>query len=156
MQIQLVSRIEYLLLQISLFDLNNILVLGNTSSHNDRVENTNTDDTTAAQSLQTREVAEQEYDQLATQSTSVNANDQNVIKPLSDNVPMETESSQVQAPETSTESISNNDKIKHGNVWNKRRNLNETSCTNINNKPENMMENLQDRLTTMRDGFLER
>ncbi|XP_011864324.1 PREDICTED: DDB1- and CUL4-associated factor 6-like isoform X2 [Vollenhovia emeryi] len=88
----------------------------------------------------------QEYDQLPSSNISASFNN---------DIPMETESSQSdQAQITPVKSTSSHDRTEHDNVWN--RNESETSCANITSKQENMMENLQDRLTTMRDGFLER
>lgn len=70
---------------------------------------------------------------------------------------METESSQSEAQAISAGgSTSDYNKSKHGNAWNESKTVDEASCTSISSKQENMMENLQDRLTTMRDGFLER
>lgn len=101
---------------------------------------------------QMREVEEQDYNQLALQSTSTNIDQENLNQSKSVDVPMETESSQsdAQASEEST-----NNRTEHDNVWDESRNADETSCSNMD-KQENMMENLQDRLRTMRDGFLER
>lgn len=125
-------------------------ILGNTSTRADRVESTNVDETTInTEILQTREIEQSpEYNQLASPNISASMND---------DVPMETESSQSdQAEITSVKSISSRDRTEHDDVWNQNRNEDETSCANITSKRENMMENLQDRLTTMRDGFLER
>lgn len=126
-------------------------ILGNTSTRADRVESTDVDETTInTEILRTREIEQsQEYNQLASPNISASMND---------DVPMETESSQSdQAEITSVKSISSRDRTEHDDVWNhQNRNEDETSCANITSKRENMMENLQDRLTTMRDGFLER
>lgn len=126
--------------------------LGDTSiraDRADRVESTDMDETISIERPQTREIEQpQEYNQLACSS--------NVSASMNDNVPMETESSQNdQAQITSVKSTSH-DRTGHDNVRNRNRNENETSCANITSKQENMMENLRDRLTTMRDGFLER
>lgn len=70
---------------------------------------------------------------------------------------METESSQSEAQAISAGGSTNDyDRSKCGNVWNESKTIDKASCTSISSKQENMMENLQDRLTTMRDGFLER
>lgn len=125
-------------------------ILGNTSTRADRVESTDVDETTInTEILRTREIEQsQEYNQLASPNISASMND---------DVPMETESSQSdQAEITSVKSISSRDRTERDDVWNQNRNEDETSCANITSKRENMMENLQDRLTTMRDGFLER
>ncbi|XP_071562962.1 DDB1- and CUL4-associated factor 6 isoform X1 [Temnothorax nylanderi] len=136
---------------ISIHGLDSIKVpfLGNTSMHADRVESTDMDETLNIERPQTGEIEQpQEYNQLASPNISATMND---------DVPMETESSQSdQAQITCVKSTSSHDRTEHDDVWNRNRNENETSCTNITSKQENMMENLQDRLTTMRDGFLER
>lgn len=95
------------------------------------------------------EQPEESYNQLASPNISASIND---------HVPMETESSQSDQTQqiTCIKSTSSHDRTEHDNVWNRNRNDDETSCANITSKQENMMENLQDRLTTMRDGFLER
>lgn len=115
----------------------------------DRIESTDMDETINNERPQTREIEQpQEYNQLMSPNISANIND---------DVPMETESSQSdQAQITSVKSTSSRDRTEHDNVWNRNKNQNETSCASITSKQENMMENLQDRLTTMRDGFLER
>jgi len=118
------------------------------SRRTDRIENTDMNET-INERLQMREIEQsQECNQLASPNTSANMND---------DVPMDNESSQSdQAQVTFVKSPSSHDRTDHDNVWNRNRNEDETSCTNIISKQENMMENLQDRLTTMRDGFLER
>ncbi|XP_011702752.1 PREDICTED: DDB1- and CUL4-associated factor 6-like isoform X2 [Wasmannia auropunctata] len=119
---------------------------GNTSTHANTIESTDMDEMINIERLQTREVDQsQEYNELASPNVSASIND---------DVSMETESSQSdQAQITCVKSTSSHDRSEHDNVWNR----NETSCANITiSKQENMMENLQDRLTTMRDGFLER
>ncbi|XP_012217547.1 DDB1- and CUL4-associated factor 6 isoform X2 [Linepithema humile] len=127
---------------------NNLETSGNTSSHTDGAENTDADETTNTDRFQTREMEENRgYNQSASTNTSANVND----------VSMETESSQTdQAQAVSAEYTSSHDRIAHSDVWDRNRNEDEASRANIASKQENMMENLQDRLTTMRDGFLER
>lgn len=90
----------------------------------------------------------QDHNQSLLLNTSANVNN---------DIPTETESSQTrQSQNAFTESISSHE-TEHNNVYNQNRNEDEGSCaTNISNKQENMMENLQDRLTTMRDDFLEK
>ncbi|XP_011644196.1 DDB1- and CUL4-associated factor 6-like [Pogonomyrmex barbatus] len=119
-------------------------ISGNRSTYVDR----DVDETINTERLQTKEVKQpQQYNELSFPNVSMSTND----------VPMETESSQIgQAQIASAKCTSNVDKRDHDNVWNRNRNEDETACTNITSKQENMMENLQDRLTTMRDGFLER
>lgn len=114
----------------------------------DRIETTDMDETINTERSETREMEQpREYNQLVSP---------NISESMNDDVPMETESSQSdQAQITSVKSTSNHDRTEH-NVWDRNRNEDETSCANITSKQENMMENLQDRLTTMRDGFLER
>ncbi|KAG5326622.1 DCAF6 factor, partial [Pseudoatta argentina] len=121
----------------------------NTSTRTDRVESTDMDETINTERLQTGELEQsQEYNQLAPPSISTSMND---------DVPMETDSSQSdRAQITSIRCTTSRDRTEHDNVWNRNRNEDEASCGNITSKQENMMENLQDRLTTMRDGFLER
>ncbi|KAG5330816.1 DCAF6 factor, partial [Acromyrmex heyeri] len=121
----------------------------NTSTRTDRVESTDMDETINTERLQTGELEQsQEYNQLASPSISTSMND---------DVPMETDSSQSdRAQITSIRCTTSRDRTEHDNVWNRNRNEDEASCGNITSKQENMMENLQDRLTTMRDGFLER
>ncbi|KYM77255.1 DDB1- and CUL4-associated factor 6 [Atta colombica] len=123
--------------------------LKNTSTRTDGVENTDMDETINTERLQTREIEQsQEYNQLVPPSISASMND---------DVPMETDSSQSdRAQITSIRCTTSRDRTEHDNVWNRNRNEDEVSCGNITSKQENMMENLQDRLTTMRDGFLER
>lgn len=136
--------------------------LGNTSSHTDRAEGTTGETLADIERPETREAEEQEYE-LASQSTSAsistNVDEGNLIKSESADVPMETESSQndAQAVASLEDSTSSHDRTdKRDDVWDESRSADEASCANMDSKQENMMENLQDRLTTMRDGFLER
>lgn len=133
----------------TMFDSIKVSFLGNTSMRADRIETTDMNEPINPERLETREVEQsREYNQLVSP---------NISDSMNDDVPMETESSQSdQAQITSVKSTSNNDRTEHNNVWDRNRNEDETSCANITSKQENMMENLQDRLTTMRDGFLER
>lgn len=126
-----------------------MLFLEDTNMRIDRIESREMDETINNERPQTREVEQsREYNQLTLPNVSASINN---------DVPMETESSQSdQAQITSVKSTNNNDRTDHDNVWDRSRNENETSCANITSKQENMMENLQDKLTTMRDGFLER
>lgn len=126
-----------------------VLFLENTNMRIDRIETGDMDETINNERSQSmREIEPQEYNQLTLPNISASINN---------DVPMETESSQSdQAQISSVKSTNNHNRTDHDNVWNRNRNENETSCTNITSKQENMMENLQDRLTTMRDGFLER
>ncbi|EGI62652.1 PREDICTED: DDB1- and CUL4-associated factor 6-like [Acromyrmex echinatior] len=121
----------------------------NTSTRTDRVESTDMDETINTERFQTGELEQsQEYNQLAPPNISASMND---------DVPMETDSSQSdRAQITSIRCTTSRDRTEHDSVWNRNRNEDEASCGNITSKQENMMENLQDRLTTMRDGFLER
>lgn len=123
--------------------------LGNTSSQTDRAESTDTDETTDAERSQMRGIEEtQEHSQSTSANTSTNAND---------DISMETESSQTdQTQAVSAGYTSSHDRIAHNDAWDRNRNEDEASRENIASKQENMMENLHDRLTTMRDGFLER
>lgn len=135
------------MLYILILESIKVSFLEDTSIHTDRGESTDMDETISIERPQTREIEPQEYNQSASSNVSASMNN---------DVPMETESSQNdQAQITSVKSTSH-DRTGHDNVWNRNRNENETSCANITSKQENMMENLQDRLTTMRDGFLER
>ncbi|XP_014470380.1 PREDICTED: DDB1- and CUL4-associated factor 6-like isoform X2 [Dinoponera quadriceps] len=128
---------------------------GTMSSHIDRAGcSTATDETTDDRRAETIEVEEREYDQLASHSASADANNGNLNK--SDDVPMETESSQSDAQAASACSTSSHHRTKHDDVWDESGSASEASRANIDSKQESMMENLQDRLTTMRDGFLER
>ncbi|XP_011340948.1 DDB1- and CUL4-associated factor 6 [Ooceraea biroi] len=122
---------------------------GNARSQTDGVESADASEMTDAERQQTREIEESvRYGQLVPLSTSESA---------SDDVPMETESSQIDQVQTaSVESACNHGRTERDNVWDESRNVDEMSCTSMASKQENMMENLQDRLTTMRDGFLER
>ncbi|XP_020293047.1 DDB1- and CUL4-associated factor 6-like [Pseudomyrmex gracilis] len=119
----------------------------------DRSENADVYETTSPDRLlQTREIEESrdQYNQLVSPSTSANVND---------DVPMETESSQIdqaQAASAESSSSSHDRTCEQNNAWSENTNEVEASCANMAEKQENMMENLQDRLTTMRDGFLER
>ncbi|KAL0108166.1 hypothetical protein PUN28_015037 [Cardiocondyla obscurior] len=123
--------------------------MSETSGNTSRVESTDMDETINIESPQMSEIDQlQEYNQLTSPNTSASMNN---------HVPMETESSQSdQTQVTSLISTSSHDRTEHNNVWTRNKNDNETPCASINSKQENMMENLQDRLTTMRDGFLER
>ncbi|XP_032665670.1 DDB1- and CUL4-associated factor 6-like isoform X2 [Odontomachus brunneus] len=129
-----------------------------TSLYTDRTgSNTaETSETTNDGRLETREVEEQEYNQLASHITSTSVNHDNLTTSSSDDVPMEIESSQSDAQAASASSTSSHHRSKHGDIWDEGGNANEASRANIGSKQESMMENLQDRLTTMRDGFLER
>lgn len=118
---------------------------GNTSVDVNR--NVNTNYTNNTDNSQAREEP-QEYNQSLLLNTSTNVNN---------DIPIETESSQTrQSQIASTESISSHNRTEHNNIYNQNRNKDEGSCANISSKQENMMENLQDRLTTMRDDFLEK
>lgn len=131
--------------------------LGSTSSHTNRAgSSTTTNETTDDERPETREIEEQEYDQLVSHSSSTSENDGNLTKSASDDVPMETESSQSDAQAASACSTNSNHRTKHDDAWDESENASEASRANIGSKQESMMENLQDRLTTMRDGFLER
>lgn len=131
--------------------------LGCTSSHTNRAgSSTTTNETTDDERPETREIEEQEYDQLVSHSSSTSENDGNLTKSASDDVPMETESSQSDAQAASACSTNSNHRTKHDDAWDESENASEASRANIGSKQESMMENLQDRLTTMRDGFLER
>ncbi|XP_070158907.1 DDB1- and CUL4-associated factor 6 isoform X1 [Polyergus mexicanus] len=120
---------------------------GNTSLHINRIESTNTNYMTNTEKLQAREIEEpQGCNQSVLLNTSANVND---------DIP-KTESSQIKQSQIAfTESI-NSHRNEHNNVCDQNRNEDGGSCANISSKQENMMENLQDRLTTMRDDFLER
>lgn len=134
---------------IDLYNSIKVSFLENPSMRTDRVESTNMDETINTEILQTGEIEQsQEYNQLGSPSISAGMND---------DVPMETDSSQSERVQiTSIRCTTSRDRTEHDNVWNRNRNEDEASCGNITSKQENMMENLQDRLTTMRDGFLER
>ncbi|XP_012276736.1 DDB1- and CUL4-associated factor 6 isoform X2 [Orussus abietinus] len=72
-------------------------------------------------------------------------------------VPMDTESSHTEVSRTSIQSLRSLSISRADSAGESPRNDEEPSTANLdNNQDENMMENLQDRLTTMRDGFLER
>jgi len=80
----------------------------------------------------------------------------NTSESVNNDISMETESSQIDQVQTaSAGSTYSHDRTERDNVWDESSNMDEMS-TNMANKQENMMENLQDRLTTMRHGFLER
>lgn len=133
------------------------VLLESASSYTDRAgSSTAANETTDDGRLETREVEEQEYNQLASHSTSTSVNDDNLTTTSSDDVPMEIESSQSDVQTASACSTSSHHRSKHGDMWDESGDANEASRANIGSKQESMMENLQDRLTTMRDGFLER
>lgn len=73
-------------------------------------------------------------------------------------VPMDTESSHVEAQKCSVQPCSSRTMDKSGDSPEDDRNSNDDSpCSSMGNKQEgHMMENLQDRLTKMRVGFLEK
>lgn len=99
---------------------------------------------------QAREITEsQGYNQSVLLNTSSNVND---------DIPIETESSQTRQPQVVFTSTSNHNRTdnEHNNVYDQNRNKDESSCANISSRQENLMENLQDKLTTMRDDFVER
>lgn len=123
---------------------------GDRDTSPDRAGDADVYETTSLERLQTREVEKpREYNhQLVSPSTSANVNN---------DVPMETESSQTDQAQAAESSSSSHDRTcEHNNAWSENTNEVEASCANIAEKQENMMENLHDRLTTMRDGFLER
>lgn len=142
------NKIRLLKYFILMLDSINVLFLENTSLHSNRIESTNTNYTTNTEKLQAREIEEpQGCNQSVLLNTSANVND-DISK---------TESSQIRQSQIAfTESKSSHDRNEHNNVYDQNRNKDEGSCANISSKQENMMENLQDRLTTMRDDFLER
>lgn len=141
------NKIRLLICFISMFDSINVSFSGNTSLHINRIESTNTNYITNTEKLQAREIEEpQGCNQSVLLNTSANVND---------DIP-KTESSQTKQSQIAfTESISSH-RNEHNNVCDQNRNEDGGSCANISSKQENMMENLQDRLTTMRDDFLER
>lgn len=140
------NKIRLLMCFILILDSINVSFLGNTSLHSN-IESTNTNYTTNTEKLQAREIKEpQGCNQSVLLNTSANVNN---------DIP-KTESSQTRQSQIAfTESISSHDRNEHNNVY-ENRNKDEGSCANESSKQENMMENLQDRLTTMRDDFLER
>lgn len=142
-------------LHISVLDSIDVPLLGNASSYTDRAQTTDADETANTERFRMREIEETRgYNQ-----STINESHQsmNTSANVNDDVSMETESSQInQAQAVSAEYTSSHNKIAHSDVWDRNRNENEASRANIASKQENMMENLQDRLTTMRDGFLER
>ncbi|XP_076629748.1 DDB1- and CUL4-associated factor 6 isoform X4 [Colletes latitarsis] len=83
--------------------------------------------------------------------------DENPVEPTS-NVPMKTESSQTKTPKCSMQPCSSRAMDRCNDAPEEDQNSSEDSPrTNMENKQEgHMMENLQDRLTKMRDGFLEK
>ncbi|XP_029177893.1 DDB1- and CUL4-associated factor 6-like isoform X2 [Nylanderia fulva] len=127
---------------------NHLETTGNTSMHINRIESRNTKYTTNTEKHQGRE-RPQECNQSVLLNSSANVNDDISIETAESN---QTRQSQV----AFTESISSHDRIEHNNVYDQNRSENEDSCANISSKQGNMMEHLQDRLTTMRDNFLER
>ncbi|KMQ86456.1 nuclear receptor interaction protein [Lasius niger] len=135
--------------ELSIEQNNHLGTTGNTSSNINRIENRNTNCMTNTEKHQAREIEEpQEYNQSVLLNASANVND---------NIPIETESSQTRQPQIAfTESISGHDRTEHNHAYDQNRNKDEDSCANISSKQGNMMEHLQDRLTTMRDDFLER
>lgn len=139
------NKIRLFMCFILMLDSINMSFLGNTSVDVNR--NVNTSYTNNTDNSQAREEP-QEYNQSLLLNTSTNVNN---------DIPIETESSQTrQSQIASTESISSHNRTEHNNIYNQNRNKDEGSCANISSKQENMMENLQDRLTTMRDDFLEK
>ncbi|CAL1677519.1 unnamed protein product [Lasius platythorax] len=135
--------------ELSIEQNNHLGTTGNTSSNINRIENRNTNCMTNTEKHQAREIEEpQEYNQSVLLNASANVND---------DIPIETESSQTRQPQIAfTESISGHDRTEHNHAYDQNRNKDEDSCANISSKQGNMMEHLQDRLTTMRDDFLER
>ncbi|EFN82313.1 DDB1- and CUL4-associated factor 6 isoform X2 [Harpegnathos saltator] len=126
---------------------------GRASRSSTTTEETSTDD----ERPEMRQIEGQEYNELASYSTPARVNDGNPTESAASNdVPMETESSQGDAQAASACSTSSHHRTKHGGVWHESEKANDASRANIGSKQESMMENLQDRLTTMRDGFLER
>lgn len=72
-----------------------------------------------------------------------------------EDVPMEIDSSHIDVPKASLQSLKSLSISRLDNE--SSRNDREIPSTSIDgNREDNIMENLQDRLTTMRDGFLER
>jgi len=139
------NKIRLFMCFVSMLDSISMSFLGNTSVDVNR--NVNTSYTNNTDNSQAREEP-QEYNQSLLLNTSTNVNN---------DIPIETESSQTrQSQIASTESISSHNRTEHNNIYNQNRNKDEGSCANISSKQENMMENLQDRLTTMRDDFLEK
>jgi len=125
----------------------NVPVLENTRSQTEGTENADAN-VTIDTVRQMRDIEEpMRHSQLVSLNTSESVNN---------DISMETESSQIDQVQTaSAGSTYSHDRTEHDNVWDESSTMDEMS-TNMANKQENMMENLQDRLTTMRDGFLER
>ncbi|KAL2728976.1 DDB1- and CUL4-associated factor 6-like isoform X1 [Vespula squamosa] len=98
---------------------------------------------------------------LAIQSSSVSANNFNTAEPINNDLDdvqvTESQTNLLESNNTSTNSAETRSSDGECDTEGESSNA-ETSChTDMNSKrEENMMENLQDRLTTMRDGFLER
>ncbi|KAH0951033.1 hypothetical protein HN011_010132 [Eciton burchellii] len=125
----------------------NLETSGNTRSQTDEAESADTNETINT-ARQMRDIEEpMRHSQLVSLNTSESVNN---------DISMETESSQIDQVQTaSAGSTYSHDRTERDNVWDESSNMDEMS-TNMANKQENMMENLQDRLTTMRHGFLER
>lgn len=121
---------------------------GDTNMHVNRIESRNTNYLTNIEKHQRRE-SPQECNQSVLLNSSANVNDDIPIETIESN---QTRQSQI----AFTESISSHDRTDHSNVYDQNRSETEDSCANISSKQGNMMEHLQDRLTTMRDDFLER
>jgi len=121
-------------------------VLENTRSQIDGTESADANETIDTV-RQMRDIEEpMRHSQLVSLNTSESVNN---------DVSMETESSQTDQVQTAS-AESTYSRGRTDNVWNESNNMDETSTNMANNKQENMMKNLRDRLTTMRDGFLER
>lgn len=138
------NKIRLFMCFISMLDSISMSFLENTSVDINR--NVNTNNVNNTEKSQAREEP-QGYNQSPLLNTSARVNNDIPIT--------ETESSQTRQI-ASTESISSHNRTDHNNVYNQNRNKDEGSCANISSKQENMMENLQDRLTTLRDDFLEK
>jgi len=124
-----------------------VCILENTRSQTEGTENADAN-VTIDTVRQMRDIEEpMRHSQLVSLNTSESVNN---------DISMETESSQIDQVQTaSAGSTYSHGRTEHDNVWDESSTMDEMS-TNMANKQENMMENLQDRLTTMRDGFLER
>lgn len=171
------SKIRLFTCFISMLDSISMSFLGNASVDVNRNVNTDNTDNSQAREGPREYVRNHDQSRLLKISTDVNDdipidhsqareepqeyNNQSLLLMTAPNVnsdiPIETESSQTrQSQIASTESISSHNRTEHNNIYNQNRNKDEGSCANISSKQENMMENLQDRLTTMRDDFLEK
>ncbi|XP_012264400.2 DDB1- and CUL4-associated factor 6-like isoform X2 [Athalia rosae] len=136
--------------------------LNPTQSRNDQIEISNSADTEGQNidhNMEEADVDESSSNVGASanhggeQPTAVPDFSENTIPTKSKAVSMETDSSHTDVPKASIQSL---ESLSISRLDSESRNDPSLPSTSIDgNREDNMMENLQDRLTTMRDGFLE-